>query len=32
VEDLNVKEMLEQSHDARNNQDAARRQFMILLE
>ncbi|ELY77039.1 RNA-guided endonuclease InsQ/TnpB family protein [Natrinema pallidum] len=32
VEDLNVKEMLEQSHNARNKQDAAWRQFITLLE
>jgi putative transposase len=32
VEDLNVKEMLEQSHSARNKQDAAWRQFITLLE
>ncbi|PHQ41860.1 transposase [Halorubrum sp. ASP1] len=32
VEDLNVKGMLEQSHNARNKQDAAWRQFIRLLE
>ena len=32
VEDLEVKEMLEQSHNARNKQDAAWRQFITLLE
>ena len=32
VEDLDVKEMLEQSHIARNKQDAAWRQFITLLE
>jgi len=32
VEDLDVKEMLEQSHNARNKQDAAWRQFISLLE
>jgi len=32
VEDLNVKEMLEQWHNARNKQDAAWRQFITLLE
>ena len=32
VEDLDVKEMLEQSHNARNKQDAAWRQFINLLE
>jgi len=32
VEDLNVKGMLEQSHNARNKQDAAWRQFIELLE
>ena len=32
VEDLNVKEMFEQSHNARNKQDAAWRQFIMLLE
>ncbi|WP_302082159.1 RNA-guided endonuclease InsQ/TnpB family protein [Salinibaculum rarum] len=32
VEDLDVKEMLEQSHNARNKQDAAWRQFITLLE
>ena len=32
VEDLDVKEMLEQSHNARNKQDAAWRQFIRLLE
>jgi putative transposase len=32
VEDLNVKEMLEQSQNARNKQDAAWRQFITLLE
>lgn len=32
VEDLNVKGMLEQSHNARNKQDAAWRQFIQLLE
>jgi putative transposase len=32
VEDLNVKGMLEQSHDARNKQDVAWRQFITLLE
>jgi putative transposase len=32
VEELNVKEMLEQSHNARNKQDAAWRQFITLLE
>ena len=32
VEDLNVKGMLEQSHNARNKQDAAWRQFITLLE
>ena len=32
VEDLNVKGMLEQSHNARNKQDAAWRQFISLLE
>ena len=32
VEDLNVKRMLEQSHNARNKQDAAWRQFITLLE
>mgnify|MGYP000595623082 CR=1 FL=1 len=32
VEDLNVKGMLEQSHTARNKQDAAWRQFITLLE
>jgi putative transposase len=32
VEDLEVKEMLEQSHNARNKQDAAWRQFINLLE
>ncbi|ELZ19664.1 transposase, IS605 OrfB family protein [Halosimplex carlsbadense 2-9-1] len=32
VEDLDVKEMLEQSHNARNKQDAAWHQFITLLE
>jgi putative transposase len=32
VEDLNVKGMLEQSHNARNKQDAAWRQLITLLE
>jgi putative transposase len=32
VEDLDVKKMLEQSHNARNKQDAAWRQFITLLE
>jgi len=32
VEDLDIKEMLEQSHNARNKQDAAWRQFITLLE
>ncbi|OSO88141.1 putative transposase [Halorubrum ezzemoulense] len=32
VEDLNVKGMLEQSHNTRNKQDAAWRQFITLLE
>ena len=32
VEHLDVKEMLEQSHNARNKQDAAWRQFITLLE
>jgi putative transposase len=32
VEDLDVKEMLEQSHNSRNKQDAAWRQFITLLE
>ena len=32
IEDLDVKEMLEQSHNARNKQDAAWRQFITLLE
>jgi putative transposase len=32
VEDSDVKEMLEQSHNARNKQDAAWRQFITLLE
>ncbi|PHQ40188.1 transposase [Halorubrum persicum] len=32
VEDLNVKGMLEQLHNARNKQDAAWRQFITLLE
>jgi putative transposase len=32
VEDLDVKGMLEQSHNARNKQDAAWRQFIALLE
>jgi putative transposase len=32
VEDLNMKEMLEHSHNARNKQDAAWRQFITLLE
>jgi len=32
VEDLDVKPMLEQSHNARNKQDAAWRQFTTLLE
>jgi len=32
VEDLDVKEMMEQSHNARNKQDAAWRQFIQLLE
>ena len=32
VEDLNVTGMLEQSHNARNKQDAAWRQFITLLE
>jgi len=32
VEDLNVKGILEQSHNARNKQDAAWRQFISLLE
>ncbi|EMA70258.1 IS1341-type transposase [Halorubrum kocurii JCM 14978] len=32
VEELNVKEMLEQSHNARNKQDAPWRQFITLLE
>ncbi|WP_128904901.1 RNA-guided endonuclease InsQ/TnpB family protein [Halorubrum amylolyticum] len=32
VEDLDVKEMLEQPHNARNKQDAAWRQFITLLE
>ncbi|GAB3413012.1 RNA-guided endonuclease TnpB family protein [Haloparvum alkalitolerans] len=32
VEDLNVKGMLEQSHNARTRQDAAWRQFIFLLE
>jgi len=32
VEDLNVKGMLEQSHNARNKQDAAWRQFITLLD
>jgi len=32
VEDLDVKVMLEQSHNARNKQDAAWRQFITLLE
>ncbi|MCG1004753.1 MULTISPECIES: RNA-guided endonuclease TnpB family protein [Halobacterium] len=32
VEDLDVKRMLEQSHNARNKQDAAWRQFITLLE
>jgi len=32
VEDLDVKEMLEQSHNTRNKQDAAWRQFIDLLE
>ncbi len=32
VENLNVKGMLEQSHNARNKQDAAWRQFITLLE
>ncbi len=32
VEELNVKGMLEQSHNARNKQDAAWRQFITLLE
>jgi len=32
VEDLDVKEMLEDSHNARNKQDAAWRQFITLLE
>jgi len=32
VEDLNVKGMVEQSHNARNKQDAAWRQFITLLE
>jgi putative transposase len=32
VEDLDVKEMLKQSHNARNKQDAAWRQFITLLE
>ena len=32
VEDLDVKELLEQSHNARNKQDAAWRQFITLLE
>ena len=32
VEDLDVKGMLEQSHNARNKQDAAWRQFITLLE
>jgi putative transposase len=32
VEDLEVKGMLEQSHNARNKQDAAWRQFITLLE
>ena len=32
VEDLNVKGMLEQSHNPRNKQDAAWRQFITLLE
>ncbi len=32
VEDLDVKDMLERSHNARNKQDAAWRQFITLLE
>jgi putative transposase len=32
IEDLDVKGMLEQSHNARNKQDAAWRQFITLLE
>ena len=32
VEDLDVKGMLEQSHNARNKQDAAWRQFITLLQ
>lgn len=32
VEDLDVKEMLERSHNARNKQDAAWRQFITLLK
>ncbi len=32
VEELNVKGMLEQSHNARNKQDASWRQFITLLE
>lgn len=32
VEDLEVKGMLEQSHNARNKQDVAQRQFITLLE
>lgn len=32
VEDLDVKDMLEQSQNARNKQDAAWRQFITLLE
>ncbi|MCU4718808.1 RNA-guided endonuclease InsQ/TnpB family protein [Halapricum hydrolyticum] len=32
VEDLDVKKMLEQSHNARNKQDAAWRQFITLLD
>jgi putative transposase len=32
VEDLDVKGMLEQSHNAHNKQDAAWRQFLMLLE
>ena len=32
VEDLDLKEMLEDSHNARNKQDAAWRQFITLLE
>jgi len=32
VEDVNVKGMLEQSHNARNKQDAAWRQFITLLD